>query len=368
MTVQCAILNPRCEIFASDTGVTTPDGKKYDGVQKIFKLTDIHPAKIMINGNMEFENIPMITIIDEFKKKTNFNKLKSIEEIKNEFIKFIRKYAPYSNSEEYISHIVINFKEMIKDEINEYRFERTISTKNRIEIYPFIENYSNFKNEFKDIIPKNKDIKKYNKLIWEIFCYNLKYEGTGVIFAGYDINSPYPSFIEINLHCNDEKCIIYEEIESNSNFEETIIRIYAMNDEGYAFFTGVNEEFTEYITNYILETNEEILQKFKSKLEKEDISKKDKVLKFLSALFDEEYSDLNIMINFFRVDVLDNTSKSIEFIPNNLLCTLADEIIRLTGIKQKISSEDEHVSITSHISLITKLNGFQWFKFDDKIL
>ena len=82
----------------------------------------------------------------------------------------------------------------------------------------------------------------------------------------------------------------------------------------------------------------------------------------------EEYSDLNIMINFFRVDVLDNTSKSIEFIPNNLLCTLADEIIRLTGIKQKISSEDEHVSITSHISLITKLNGFQWFKFDDKIL
>lgn len=55
MTVQCAIINPRCEIFASDTGVTTPEGKKYDGIQKIFKLSDIHPAKIMINGNMELK-------------------------------------------------------------------------------------------------------------------------------------------------------------------------------------------------------------------------------------------------------------------------------------------------------------------------
>ena len=74
------------------------------------------------------------------------------------------------------------------------------------------------------------------------------------------------------------------------------------------------------------------------------------------------------MINFFRSDVLDNTSKSIEFIPNNLLSTLTDEIIRLTGIKQKISAEDENVSVNSHISLITKLNGFQWVKFDDEIL
>lgn len=70
MTVQCIILNPRCEIFASDTGVTTPKGKKYDGVRKIFKLSDIPPSKMMINGNMEFENIPLETIINEFQRNT----------------------------------------------------------------------------------------------------------------------------------------------------------------------------------------------------------------------------------------------------------------------------------------------------------
>lgn len=50
--------------------------------KKIFKISDVHPAKIMINGNMEFENIPVETLINEFTSKTNLKKLKSIEEIK----------------------------------------------------------------------------------------------------------------------------------------------------------------------------------------------------------------------------------------------------------------------------------------------
>lgn len=57
MTVQCAIINPRSEIFASDTGVTTPEGKKYDGVQKIFEISTIHPAKMMINGNLNYHGL-----------------------------------------------------------------------------------------------------------------------------------------------------------------------------------------------------------------------------------------------------------------------------------------------------------------------
>ena len=294
--------------------------------------------------------------------------LKTIEDIKDSFLSFTHNYSPTSDFEEYLSYIVDDFKETISLEIEEYGFNKVISTKKRKEIYPFIKKYSKFNFEFNNIIPETEDREKYREILWEIFSYELRFAGTGIIIAGHNINSPYPSFFELNIHCNNENGIIFEEIESKIDFEDTIIRIYAMNDEGYAFFTGVNEEFIEYITKYINETNEEIVQKFKSTLEKEKITSKDNILEELINILDEEYSDLNIMINFFRFDVLDNTSKSIEFIPNNLLCTLADEIIRLTGIKQKISSEDENVSVNSHISLITKLNGFQWVKFDDKIL
>jgi hypothetical protein len=59
MTVQFTIANMRRQIFAIDDRVTTHDEKQYNGVQKIFKIPDMHPAKMMINGNMEFENIPI---------------------------------------------------------------------------------------------------------------------------------------------------------------------------------------------------------------------------------------------------------------------------------------------------------------------
>lgn len=368
MTVQCAILNPRCTIFASDSGITTPDGKKYDGMQKIFKLSDIHPAKIMINGNMEFENIPIITIIKEFENKTDFTELKTIEEIKDNLLSFVHNYSPTSDFDEYISYIVEDFKETLSLEIEEEEFNKVISTKRRKEIYPFIKKYSKFDSEFDEIIPENKYREKYRKILWEIFSYELRYAGTGIIIAGHDINSPYPSFFELNIHCNDEDRVIFEEIESKIDFEDTIIRIYAMNEEGYTFFTGVNEEFIDFIHGYFTKTNARVIQKLKWKFKKENIPNNNEIVNIIKQTINEEYSDLNNQIEYFKSIILNDTFKSIEFIPNNILCILADEIIRLTGIKQKISSEDEYVSIKSHVSLMTKSHGFKWAKFDDEII
>lgn len=162
--------------------------------------------------------------------------------------------------------------------------------------------------------------------------------------------------------------MIFEEIESKIDFEDTIIRIYAMNEEGYAFFTGVNEEFITFIQGYHAKTNARILQKLKWKFKKENIPNNNEITNIIKQTINEEYSDLNKQIEYFKSIILNDTFKSIEFIPNNILCILADEIIRLTGIKQKISSEDEYVSIKSHVSLITKSHGFKWVKFDDEII
>ncbi len=44
------IVNLRRHIFASDDVLTTPMDKKYECMQKIYKLSDTHPSQIMING------------------------------------------------------------------------------------------------------------------------------------------------------------------------------------------------------------------------------------------------------------------------------------------------------------------------------
>ena len=124
----------------------------------------------------------------------------------------------------------------------------------------------------------------------------------------------------------------------------------------------------EFINEHIEKTNQIILKKLKSKLKKENIDSEDKIIRILEIILNEEFNELNNIFNYFRVESMNETSKSIEFIPNNLLCILADEIIRLTALKQKISSADEYVSMTSHISLMNKTNGFKWVKFNDEII
>ena len=73
-------------------------------------------------------------------------------------------------------------------------------------------------------------------------------------------------------------------------------------------------------------------------------------------------------IEKYRLDAINDTTKSIEYLPRRLICEFLDTINQLTVIKQQTSSEMETVSKGSHICLITKSHGFQWIKFDAEIL
>lgn len=64
------------------------------------------------------------------------------------------------------------------------------------------------------------------KFFGKIFSYELRYAGTGIKIGGHDINSPYPSFFELNIHCNNENGMIFEEIEVNDEFIDYINRIH----------------------------------------------------------------------------------------------------------------------------------------------
>lgn len=64
----------------------------------------------------------------------------------------------------------------------------------------------------------------------------------------------------------------------------------------------------------------------------------------------------------YKTDTLIYTSKSLEYLPNVLLCDLAEYLIQMTGLKQKIPSELETVSIESDTGLITKSNNLKWIE------
>lgn len=366
MTAQVLIITKECIVCSSDQAATMSDGKTYDGMRKIFKLTDLLPAEIMYNGNADFENFSMETLISKFKNTVDFEELGTVENIKNEFINFLSQNTQSTDFNDYLREILDDFKEDLIVEIDSYGFDEVIGDAKRREIPPFVKRYSDFGSEFHDIIPEDKEKYEFNLIIWEMFSYSLLFEGTGVVFSGFDIPHDFPSFFEINIHCNDNGKIVYEEIDSRVNCEDPYIKFFAINEEAYTFITGVNSDFEEELKDYVKVSNEIIIKDIRNLLEKEKINDVDQIMSICFTVINGKYSDLTQYFEDFRLDAIEKTSFGIEYLPRWLLCDLADYLIQLTALKQKISSEIESVSIEADVALMTKYDGFKWVKSDNQ--
>ena len=368
MTSQGMLMSKRDTVMVSDKQVTMADGKTYDGIDKIFELSEIHSAGLMFNGLADFENVPIETLVGEFKLQTNFRRLPTIEKIKNKFIKFLSKNTESSSSEEFITGVLKTFKEDLKLEFEDYGFEKTISLKHRREIPSFVKEFSNLDNEFHDIIPDGENKEEFNRIIWEIFSYNLQYEGTGIVMAGFNLKSHYPSFLELNIYCNDGGKIIYEVLDSAIDCRKPFIKVFAINEEAYAFITGVSEDFIQYILEYVGDANESLITNLKWSLKKEGIENSNKIIEIIQNSLNKEFSNISRDIDDFRLDTIEDTSYSIEDLPEWLLCIFAELLIRLTAVKQKVSSDIESVSISTDILILNKINGLKWIKNDGRIV
>ena len=340
------------------------DGKTYDGMRKIFKLTDLLPAEIMFNGNADFENFSMETLISKFTHTVDFEELKTVENIKNKFIEFLSQNTKSTDINGYLQEVIGYFKEDLIVKIDADGFGNVIADARRKEVLPFVENYPDFDDEFFDIIPDGNDKQECNLIIWEMFSYSLSFEGTGIIFAGFDIDNDFPSFFEINIHCNNNGEIIYEEVDSRLNCEDPYLKVFAINEEAYTFITGVNSNFEEELKEYIKVSNELFIEEIRDFLENENINDIDKIISICKTVINERYSDLTEYFEEFRLDTLEYTSFTIEYLPHWLLCDLADYLIQITALKQKISSEIESVSMDADVTLMTRYGGLKWVKYN----
>ena len=127
MTSQAMILTKRLGILATDRQQTMADGKTYGGVKKIFELSEIHSSAIMINGNADFEDVPIETLIREFRFKTDFTHIETVQEIKDKFIDYLSKNTDSSSTDEFLKRLLKSFKQDLIFDINENGFENVIN-------------------------------------------------------------------------------------------------------------------------------------------------------------------------------------------------------------------------------------------------
>lgn len=141
-----------------------------------------------------------------------------------------------------------------------------------------------------------------------------------------------------------------------------------MNEEAYAFITGVSSDFENHIKSHMRETDEEILRNMEWYLKDNDFENYKEILEALEEELDGRFFDLTQTIDTFKLNTLEYTSNSCEYVPRQLLCDFADSLIKLTALKQKLSLDLETVSSESDIALITKTENFKWIKYNEEIV
>ena len=126
MTIQTVMNNKNSMILCTDIRQTIEDFKSYTGVKKIFDLKENEPYEIMINGLIEFESVPLETLIGEFKQ--NMGEFNDIGKIKEEFINFLSKNTPHTPTD-YLTEVLESFKIRLYESIQEDGFKYTIDNK-----------------------------------------------------------------------------------------------------------------------------------------------------------------------------------------------------------------------------------------------
>ena len=221
VTSELVILTPSAVALAADSAVTLDNRKIYNGINKLFMLSNEPPIGIMTYNNTRFLNIPFETIIKEFRLYSNNEKFESLNDFQNglnEYLKFITPKSDFKFSfDQKLEDFIANFNSI--NDLDEDLYQRMINfaTPNdniTIEIYDSFtqEDLEKTREKLKEISETYKLKEDYDIFIenfikffiWEKFVNNF----TGIVLAGFERDKLFPSSIEYKIiYLYDEKFI-----------------------------------------------------------------------------------------------------------------------------------------------------------------
>jgi len=391
MTSELVILTPSAVALAADSAVTLDNRKIYNGINKLFMLSNKPPLGIMTYNNTRFLNIPFETIIKEFRDSinkskypfnTNFKSLKDFQEGLNKYLKyiipksdfktsfnkkledFINNFIPMENLDEDFFQRVVNFivpNENLTKKIYESFTQEDLEKVNNnfketTEMYENEENY--------DIFLKN--LVKF--FIWEKFFNNF----TGIVIAGFEGDKLFPSCIAYKIiYLYDEKFITcdFEENEVSLKKDgDVIVKSFAQSDVIITFLNSIDLNTKSQILNFFNEINSnyanQLIELIKNNENIDEDSKKEVLNEIIN--FNNNNISLNIEFSNF-IQSIENRHvspilRSIGALPYEELSNLCESLIKITSLKRKVQSDLETVGGDVDVAIITKGDGFIWTK------
>lgn len=414
MTAEIAILNTKAVALAADSAVTINYGEKvYHSVDKLFELSFDHPMGIMFYGRDHFLNIPWETIIKMYRTQLGKQSFDTVEQYAYDFFRFLQ-HAEFDHSSAHRKKIFVlealhREVEMIYKKLN--YMKQTLMTNvsellpheekmklyyEKVEQYllnyvhyykkeylqPFTEeDYYTVNEQYGPYIEKRikkrldhhliKDewISTIKAIVFSSLLKDMSKYKSGIVFAGFGDKEWLPSVVSYEVDGKINGKIKYRLIqEKTKKIDEQInasIIPFAQVDMIDAFITGIDHQ----IENYYLTEIEAMLEKIPSQVisfvknKWEDAYKIEELEKEIYNEIIDLYRTFNEkIIQYKEQRFIDPIIFSVQVLPKKELAEMAEALVNLTSFKRKVSSTVESVGGPIDVAVISKGDGFVWFK------
>ena len=352
--------------MAADSTVTI-NNKTYNGVNKLFRLSENPPMGIMICGKAKFGNIPLETLIKEYRKKADFKNVKHIINIKEDFLEYLRKVTPIQTPYQMIKDKLDLFEDVITHEQKEStkeEFESILHSYSYKGEFYFLNNNPKFDAKIEKIMLSiNQDnLHITSNLLKKCFYNFLLINSAEIIIAGFNEEDMFPSYISFNLLGNLTEDIIWKDGEQHLNYNSEGIAPFAQKDVIQTFLTGIGENVEHGTITYFINFLNTYLTKLKNSIQSIDINNENipKTLKEIEKMKQKQINEFIGNITRIKQENYTPILQSIESMPNEEIADMCESLIKITSLKRKISSDLESVGGPIDIAIITKGYGFIW--------
>ena len=410
MTCEIAIMNQSAVTLAADSAMTVrrwvngeQQTRYFKGSNKIFQISNHHPVGLMVYGAAGIQNVPWELIVKEFRShltNTSYPSLKDYAEALFDYIRQHPKFFPPARRVEIFINEVTNTGLAILTNMAT-RLNLSAPPANKDERKKVIDDYLNAEIAaissipIPKIFPQNADMNAlaaYRAKVMESIAtaitwakgtnrlhadraiddvlfgklsvltlyrkYSMFLSTSGLVIAGFGAMDLYPGYHEYTCYGFLLDDFIFDE-----NSKETItltqtsdIKAFATTSMVDTFLLGFSQDvYTQVMQQYVIGVKA-LLEVVKKELNIQTIENIDVHINNAVKAYQEAWTRAVV------ADHLRPLREVVASLPIDEMANLAETLIMLQSLKEKVTSPTESVGGPIDVAVITKHEGLIWIK------
>lgn len=399
MTAEVAVLNKMGVGLAADSAVTMEfkDREKiFTTANKIFTLSKVAPVGIMINGHVQHFGCPWEVIIKDFRSRLKDERFDDLDQYVERFLKTVID-PKFRSADAQAASVVLTslstYGELYRRiETGHGLRWRTNDIRATLDKMQHVAESRATLDGFDDVTPRRFNA-EYGAIIDEVVdddeytdekiprvCKSLfknvvrsaiMHEmstqfSTGIVITGFGDENLFPKLVELTV---DGGCLdkvrhfraSYHDVDKEP--DGAVITAFAHDETVNSFLRGVDEKFSLFnaglVTHFVQLVAREVLKEHTHFDAQERRVAETMIAKRLFDGFDDFQKELK----GFSADEYEKPIREVlRTAPKETLAELAESLVSITSLRQRVSGEPETVGGPVDVAVISKGEGFIWIK------